>query len=257
MTPGLRDVFAFSWRHWRRYPITLVILGLGIGGKMLAEIGAPLFIGRMIDALTAGDSGAALFALCVILALRLLFVVLHNGGDYVWTYLAINILRRICADAFARVQRYSTEWHGDTFAGSTVRKITRGTWAFDQLGDAFYFHLLPSAAVVLGVIVTMAFHWPEMAAMFTLGTALYCWVSVHMTMGYFAPRRRAAVSYDTKLGGALADAITCNALVKASGSEGREDDRLGGVLDQWKRTHIHCWRAGIDTGYARIWVTGD
>ena len=29
MTPGLRDVFAFSWRHWRRHPITLAILGVG------------------------------------------------------------------------------------------------------------------------------------------------------------------------------------------------------------------------------------
>ena len=251
MTPGLRDVFAFSWRHWSRRPITLALLGLGIGGKVLAEICGPVFIGKMIDALTAVDYEAALFALGVILALRLLFVVLHSAGDYVWTHLAIRILREICADAFARVQRYGAEWHANTFAGSTVRKITRGFWAFDHLGDSFYFHLLPSAVVVLGVLATMTFRWPEMAAMFALGCVIYCWVSIHLTMAYFAPKRRVAVEYDTELGGALADSITCNALVKSSGAEVREDQRLGGVLDSWHRTHIRCWRAAIDTGVAQ------
>jgi ATP-binding cassette subfamily B protein len=183
--------------------------------------------------------------------LRLLFVFFNNGGDYIWTYLAIRILREICADAFARVQRYSAEWHANTFAGSTVRKITRGFWAFDKLGDSIYFHLLPSVAVVLGVLVTMTFRWPEMAAMFALGCALYCWVSIYLTITYFAPKRRFAVEYDTKLGGALADSITCNALVKSSGAERREDRRLEGVLDSWRTTHIRCWRAGIDTGVAQ------
>ncbi len=251
MTPGLRDVFAFSWRHWSRRPFTLAILGLGIGGKVLAEIGGPVFIGQMIDALTAVDFDAALFALGAILALRLLFVVLNNAGEYVWTYLAIRILREICADAFARVQRYSSEWHANSFAGSTVRKITRGFWGFDHLADSIYFHLLPSAVVVLGVLITMAFRWPEMAAMFALGCAVYCWISIQLTMGYFAPKRRSAVEYDTKLGGALADSITCNALVKSSGAEEREDRLLLGVLENWHRTHIRCWRAAIDTGVAQ------
>ena len=252
MTPGLRDVFAFSWRHWRRRPITLAILGVGIGGKVLAEITGPIFIGKLIDALSATDYQAAVWALGMILAMRLLFVVLHSGGDYAWTYLAVRILREICADAFSRVQKYSAEWHANTFAGSTVRKITRGFWAFDHLGDSFYFHLIPSAAVVLGVLVAMTFRWPEMAALFGLGCALYCWVSIHLTMAYFAPKRREAVEYDTKLGGALADSITCNALVKATGAEEREDQRLGGVLESWYRTHIRCWRAAIDTSVAQM-----
>ena len=105
--------------------------------------------------------------------------------------------------------------------------------------------------MVLGVLITMTLRWPEMAAMFALGCALYCWVSVHLAITYFAPKRREAVAYDTKLGGALADSITCNPLVKSSGAEEREDGRLGGVLDEWQRTHIRCWRAAIDTGVAQ------
>jgi ATP-binding cassette subfamily B protein len=97
----------------------------------------------------------------------------------------------------------------------------------------------------------MTFRWPEMAAMFALGCVVYCCVSIYLTMTYFAPKRRVAVEYDTKLGGALADSITCNTLVKSSGAEGREDHRLSGVLDRWHQTHIRCWRAAIDTGVAQ------
>ena len=39
------------------------------------------------------------------------------------------------AEAFARVQRLPAAWHANAFAGSTVRKITRGMWAVDLLDD--------------------------------------------------------------------------------------------------------------------------
>ena len=50
----------------------------------------------------------------------------------------------IAADAFHRVQRFSTDWHANSFAGSTVRKVTRGMWALDLLNDTLLVALLPS-----------------------------------------------------------------------------------------------------------------
>ena len=38
---------------------------------------------------------------------------------------AVAEQRRIVTDAFHRVQRFSTDWHANSFAGATVRKITR------------------------------------------------------------------------------------------------------------------------------------
>jgi len=255
MTPGLRDVFAFSWRHWRRRPITLAILAIGIVAATLAEVSGPVFIGRMIDALGAADASAAWLALMLILSCRLLFHILHKGGDYIWCFLAIGIMRRIGAEAFARVQSYSAEWHADTFAGSTVRKLTRGIWAFDDLGDAFYYHLLPSALVVLGVIGVMTWHLPEMGLMFAAGAAFYVWVSIKLAVGYFAPIRRAAVETDSKLGAVLADALTCNMLVKNSGSEIREEERLGLTLDSWHHRMCRSWVAGINTNVVQAGMT--
>ncbi len=51
---------------------------------------------------------------------------------------------------FHRVQRFSTDWHANSFAGSTVRKITRGMWALDLLNDTLLVALLPSLVMLVG-----------------------------------------------------------------------------------------------------------
>ena len=63
-----------------------------------------------------------------------------------------------------RVQRFSTDWHANSFAGSTVRKITRGMWALDLLNDTILMALLPSLAVLLGSMILLGLHWPSLGA---------------------------------------------------------------------------------------------
>ncbi|MEM7021070.1 MAG: ABC transporter ATP-binding protein, partial [Pseudomonadota bacterium] len=155
--------------------------------------------------------------------------------------------RQIGADAFARVQRYSTEWHANTFAGSIVRKITRGIWAFDDFGDALYVSLLPAAAVVVGVSILTATRWPLMGALVFIGAASYTVVSAVMASAHVSPRQRLAVEADSRLGGSLADAIGCIGVVKTAGAEGREDARLADVLDAWRQRMLRAWFAMIDT----------
>ena len=76
--------------------------------------------------------------------------------------LTLRIMADVAADAFHRVQRFSTEWHANSFAGSTVRKITRGMWALDLLNDTLLVALLPSAVVLVGSAAVLALYWPVM-----------------------------------------------------------------------------------------------
>ena len=61
----------------------------------------------------------------------------------------LNMMGTIAREAFWRVQRFSTDWHANAFAGSTVRKISRGMWAFDLLNDTLILALWPSALVLV------------------------------------------------------------------------------------------------------------
>ena len=245
--PGFISVLAFAWSYWRRHGRRIFLLGMMLAGATLAEINIPVWIGQLIDALGASDPSAAVRALVVILALSLTFQVFHKAGDYLWCRLAIDVMRQIGADAFARVQRYSTQWHANTLAGATVRKITRGIWAFDDFGDALYISLVPAAAVVLGVAVLTAVHWPLMGILLIVGAATYTAISTYMASAYVSPRWRFAVEADSRLGGSLADAITCIGVVKTAGAERREDERLALLLESWRQRMVRAWSAAIDT----------
>ncbi len=74
----------------------------------------------------------------------------------------LRIMSDVSRDAFMRVQRFSTDWHANSFAGSTVRKITRGMWALDLLNDTILMALLPSLAVLLGSMILLGLHWPSL-----------------------------------------------------------------------------------------------
>ena len=69
--------------------------------------------------------------------------------------LTLKMMADIAADAFHRVQRFSTDWHANTFAGSTVRKITRGMWALDLLNDTMLMALFPSLVMLIGSTVLL------------------------------------------------------------------------------------------------------
>ena len=72
----------------------------------------------------------------------------------------LRMMSDVAREAFMRVQRFSTDWHGNSFAGSTVRKITRGMWALDLLNDTIFMALLPSLLVLLGsMIPLLGLHW--------------------------------------------------------------------------------------------------
>ncbi|TJV88132.1 MAG: ABC transporter ATP-binding protein, partial [Mesorhizobium sp.] len=61
------------------------------------------------------------------------------------------------------------------------------------------------------------------------------------SLGYVAPAASLANSWDTRVGGALADAVSCNAVVKGFGAEVREDARLANIMTKWRHRTRRSW----------------
>ncbi len=68
-----------------------------------------------------------------------------------------------------------------------------------------------------------------------------------LSIGYVGPAARLSNQWDTKIGGALADAVSCNPVVKSFGAELREDARLLSVMSKWKRRTYRTWIRGTPT----------
>jgi ATP-binding cassette subfamily B protein len=275
---AIRAVLPFVFRHWLKQPARAATVAGGLLGATVADLFMPLFSGHLVDAMTLGASdpaarSAAFTAFGAIVVLGLASMILRFIGLQAIVPFTLRIMSDVSRDAFMRVQRFSTDWHANSFAGSTVRKITRGLWALDLLNDTILMALLPSLMVLLGSMILLGLHWSSLGLVIAVGAAIYVPMIVLFSTRYIAPAARVSNAWDTKVGGTLADAISCNAVVKSFGAEEREDARLARVISRWRkrvrRTWLRynytnmaqlsvllCLRASVIGGALLLWMAG-
>lgn len=248
---AFRNVLGFTFGHWRGQPARIVLICALVIISTLAEVMVPLFSGRIVDAIAGSDSSAtadALRAFAVVVGLGLTSVVLRFFIFHGIIKLTLKMMADIVNDGFHRVQRFSTDWHANSFAGSTVRKITRGMWALDALNDILLVALLPSVVMLVGASILLGSFWPVMGLIVAIGSLIYIGFTVAMSMGFVAPAASLANAWDTRLGGALADAVSCNSVVKAFGAETREESRMRHVMSKWDSRTRRTWKRGTLNG---------
>ena len=246
-----RNVLGFTFRHWSGRPALIAIICVLVIVSTLAEVMVPVFSGQIVDAIAGGTgtgADAALRAFAIVVGLGLTSVILRWFIFQGIIRLTIRMMAEIVNDGFHRVQRFSTDWHANSFAGSTVRKITRGMWALDSLNDVLLIALLPSIVMLVGATVILGSYWPVMGLVVGLGSVIYIGVTVALSMGFVSPAASLANAWDTRLGGALADAVSCNSVVKAFGAEEREEQRLRHVLGKWDNRTRRTWKRGTLSG---------
>lgn len=244
---AFRATFRFVLARWRREGAAAPLSAGLMLAAVLCDVAMPLLAGRLTDAVAGGGPEAfarALRLLGVMVVLGVLMAVLRYGSIRAIIRLTLGNMTGLAADAFARVQRLSADWHADTFAGSTVRKISRGMWALDLLNDTVLIALLPSVAVLVAAAAMLATLSPWLGLIVLLGAAGHIALTASLSVLWVAPASRLSNRWDSRLGGALADSIGANAVVKAFAAEAREDAILGGLLARWRRRTARAWNRG-------------
>jgi ATP-binding cassette, subfamily B, bacterial len=276
---AIRMVLPFAFRHWRKQPLLGSGLALAMIGATVSDLFMPLFAGRLVDAITLGATDfeaakvAAIWAFGSIIALGLVQITCRHLGLWAIVPFTLRVMSDIARDAFELIQRFSTDWHANSFAGSTVRKITRGMWAVDLLNDTILLAMLPSLVVLTGSAILFGLHWPALGAAVGIAALAFATLTITLSTQYVAPAARLSNAWDTRVGGVLADALTCNAVVKSFGAEEREDARLAGVVGKWRKRVRRTWmrftysstlqlivllclRASIVGGALLLWMAG-
>ena len=248
-TSAFVRVLTFAARLWARRRGLVAVLLLLVLTSTAADVAIPVLTGQLIAAVSEAASLWGPFAL--LLSLGALSIATKILSYFTIIALTVPTMQVAETEAFAHVQRLPADWHANAFAGSTVRKITRGTWALDDMADVLLLALLPSTLVLLGTVGTlMAFRW-EIGLVAAFGALLFLGLSLVLTLLWVAPAARLSNAQDSRVSGALADAITSNAVVRAHAGEAREDDRLGRVLSKWAHRTRRTWRRGTWSGLAQ------
>ena len=250
-TRAMRAALGFTFHHWRRQPVIVCAVVAAMVCSTFADVLMPVFAGRLVDAVAATGGlsplaarRGAVLALVAMAGLGAALVALRSLAYLGIVRLTPRIMQDVIQDAFWRVQRFSSEWHANSFAGSVVRQITRGAGAIDLLNDTLLLELLPALTALLGAAVVLGARWPAMGLAVTAGAVLFVGLAV-ATSAWTGAAARLSNLWDTRMGGALADAVTCNAVVKAFGAEAREDARLSLVVGRWRRRFRRAWMRGI------------
>jgi ATP-binding cassette subfamily B protein len=249
-----RKVLGFILARWRKQPGRVAAMFAMFLLATLLDVLTPLYAGQLVTAVSNGETRAldgALTAFVILIVLGLGGVVIRQLSFVVLIRFTLRMMGDVAQDAFARVQRFSSDWHANTFAGSTVRKVTRGMWGIDSLNDVLIIFLFPSFVMLVGTSIMLGLIWPLMGIVVAIGSVLYVAVTVWLSVSYVSPAASLANMWDTRMGGALADAISCNAVVKGFGAEDREDARLGHVVTKWRSRTERTWKRGNRNGAAQ------
>ncbi|WP_337185798.1 ABC transporter ATP-binding protein [Phenylobacterium sp.] len=238
-----RKVLEFISTYWRRRPwLMTVTIGL-----TLVAIGFDLMLpwaaGRMVDAVAGGPANAdpAWRAWALFVGVYLAFSVIRNTAMRFLIPFSATNMKEMTDDGFRRVQSFSSDWHADTFAGATVRRLSRAMWGYDTVTDAVLIWFGPAAVVLGGLCVMMLVRWPAVGAFACVVTVLYVLSNIFLTALWARPANLRSVALDSRIGGALADSISSNATVKTFGAEAREEGRIAGVTEMWRKATMKTW----------------
>ncbi|MBI3441508.1 MAG: ABC transporter ATP-binding protein [Proteobacteria bacterium] len=246
-----RDVVRFTLHYWTPQKWVGIAAAILMMVSVVTDSIVPVYTGRIVDAMTRHGaseasawkgSWAAFWGFATLAVLHQLFRLLSTSY---WNYFATGNLYRIVTDGMQKVQRFSSDWHANSFAGGTVRKITRGMWSFDTLEDTLLMGLLPAVTIMIAVTVMLTVKLPMVGLAAAVLILIYCAISIWVSIRILAPRFQDSADQDTRLGATLADIITGNATVKSFGAESREDGLFDSVATLWKDRAYYAWQMGV------------
>ncbi len=240
------EVLGFVLSYWRRRPRQVSLVFLLMALATIADALLPAAAGKIVDVLALGPDapGAAdnaQSAVYVFVFLAIGFYALRLLSIAVWNPFAAHNMEELVSEAFAKAQSFSSDWHANNFAGATVRKISRGMWAYDMMSDILLIGIFPPAMIILAVTFQMALRWPLVGGFIFVAAIIFTVSSAVLALRYVAPANRVSNDADSEIGAALADAISCNAIVKSFGAEDREESRFRTVARSWRKSAVVAW----------------
>lgn len=250
-----RQILAFLWIYLKRYRLVIALmLVLMIAGRTLGIV-QPFFYKAALDYIVEDQAKNNQILWNIIRFILLgagcgfISLTIHEFSSFLLGKLEANILTRVHAEALVHVQRLSTSFHANSFAGGTARKISRGTDGIEGIIDRIWFNFLPLIPFVTGLMVALWYLAPVIGLAMMVGIILYSVISLVLNLR-LSKKYQFTDEQDTRVTASLVDTITGNAAVKAFGAESREDLRHDSLLSEWRNRLKKAWQYASLT----VWI---
>jgi ATP-binding cassette, subfamily B, bacterial len=237
------QVLAFMGRHWLREPGRFSLIIALVLVATVCDLSIPWATRGLIDAVSNPEkvTATAWAAWAALSALYFVFYMSRTSMFRIMNGFYARIMSRMVKEGFARVQAYSSDWHGSNFAGATVRRVSRAMWGYDSASDALIAMLIPTVLVLGGLAISLGLHWPWAGVFVGVVVVIFAAYNILMSVYYVRPANLRSMALDSEIGAALADAIGANPTVKSFGAEAREEARFGQTADAWRWAVNKTW----------------
>ena len=243
------QVLAFIARYWLRRKALFAATAVLSLVAILFEMYLPTASKKLVDLAFLGPAKAVGVwrGWLIFVGVYLAYAVIRNIAFRFWNPLASRTMQEMTNEGFKRVQSFSADWHGDTFAGATVRRLSRAMWGYDVVADCVVLWIAPAMVILLGLSIQMLVHWFWVGAFSLAMVVTYITSNILFSNFYIRKANLRSVAMDSRIGGALADSISSNPTVKGFGAEAREEARIALVTDDWREATLITWNRYMDS----------
>ena len=236
----IRKLLPYVWQWRWRVGVALTFL---VGAK-LANVGVPLVLKQLVDALTLkpGDPAAVLVVPAALLlgygALRLSITAFTEAREFLFYPVAARIARRVSLEAFEHLLALSLRFHLERQTGGVSRDIERGSRSIQSLLNYVIYNILPTLVEIALVISLLSAKFDGWFAAITFSAlVLYIGFTISVTE-WRTGFRRAMNEQDSKANTRAVDALINYETVKYFSNEKFEQGRYDENLQRLEKASI-------------------
>ena len=236
----LKRLFPYLWEYkWR----VVAALSFMVGAK-LANVGVPLLLKELIDALTPQPSGAQML-MVVPLALLLGYGLLRLSvsaftelRELVFAAATQGAARKIALQTFEHLHHLSLRFHLERQTGGMSRDIERGVRGIESLIAYSLYSIVPTLIEVVLVLTILGMKFDKWYAIITLlALAMYIYFTVTVTE-WRTQFRKQVNEFDSGAHTRAIDSLLNYETVKYFGNEAFEATRYDENLNKLRQARI-------------------
>jgi ATP-binding cassette subfamily B protein len=236
----LARLLPYLWQYkWRVAAALLFVIG-----AKLANVGVPLLLKNLVDAMTLkpGDAAALLVVPAGLLLayglLRLLTTVFTELRELVFAKATQGASRQIALQTFEHLHSLSLRFHLERQTGGMTRDIERGVRGIESLVSFSLYSIVPTLIEVALVLTILAARFDAGFAWIT-GGALLAYIAFTVLVTEWRTHfRRQANDADSSAHTHAVDSLLNYETVKYFGNEAFEARRYGESLERLRRARL-------------------
>lgn len=232
------------------------LLGAAVCSTLIieaSEVIGPLYLKQFINVLAAGTAAPTIVHSIVVILGTYAFVYFVAWVGQRTRMVTVGRLEaRVMADlydkAFAYLIGHSHEFFISNFTGTLTRRVTRYARSFESVLDNLLMNFFPALIFLSGVVLVLSLRNIWLGSSLFVLTAVFIYIQYRMVM-WLQPLRTRRTEEDSRMTGALSDAVLNHSTITAFASVPYERSYFAKVTDKW---HF-ATRAAMD---AYAWIYG-